>query len=187
MPNVWLLVGGVLLLLALVRDGVEGSGSGGGYRYASQIGKVGSCDGLSRYRALYVAAGDRYGVPWRLLAAQGCEESGYRSDAISYVGASGIAQLMPDTARDWGLRVVTTDYRGRAFPATVNPRLDERFAPELAIDVQARIMSRNYEDFGDWTAALAAYRSGRRAVETRGPSDGDRSYAARILARAPTL
>jgi len=180
----FLLLIGSLFLLS------RSSGSGeGSYPYADRIGKVGDCSERERYRATYQRAADRYGIEnWRVLAAQGCAESGFKPDAISYVGAAGIAQLMPGTARDWGLEVAPgVHWRGREFPSTLDPSKDERMDPAKAIDVQARIMARNYEDFGDWPAALGAYRSGRARVSERGLSEGDRNYAAKILAISATM
>lgn len=40
---------------------------------------------------------------WRLLAAQGYAESGFRNDVESWAGARGIMQLMPQTAAAYGL------------------------------------------------------------------------------------
>lgn len=41
---------------------------------------------------------------WRLLAAQGFTESRFDSTARSWAGASGVMQIMPATARSYGLR-----------------------------------------------------------------------------------
>ena len=40
---------------------------------------------------------------WRLLAAQGFAESGFRNDLVSWAGARGIMQLMPATGRAYGV------------------------------------------------------------------------------------
>lgn len=42
---------------------------------------------------------------WKLIKAQMIRESGADPDAVSPVGAKGLLQLMPDTARDLGLTV----------------------------------------------------------------------------------
>jgi membrane-bound lytic murein transglycosylase F len=41
---------------------------------------------------------------WRLLAAQVCQESRFKPDARSWVGATGLLQLMPPTAREFGVQ-----------------------------------------------------------------------------------
>lgn len=41
---------------------------------------------------------------WRLLAAQGWTESRFDSTARSWAGASGVMQIMPKTAKDFGLK-----------------------------------------------------------------------------------
>lgn len=41
---------------------------------------------------------------WRLLAAQGYTESRFDSTARSWAGATGVMQIMPKTARDFGLK-----------------------------------------------------------------------------------
>ncbi len=41
---------------------------------------------------------------WRLLAAQTFQESRFKADARSWAGAGGLLQLMPATAREFGVR-----------------------------------------------------------------------------------
>src|SRR5436309_10991531 len=41
---------------------------------------------------------------WRLLASQAFQESRFKSDAHSWAGASGLLQLMPATARQYGVK-----------------------------------------------------------------------------------
>jgi membrane-bound lytic murein transglycosylase MltF len=44
------------------------------------------------------------GWDWRLLAAQTYQESRFKPDARSWAGATGLLQLMPPTAREFGVR-----------------------------------------------------------------------------------
>ncbi|MBT9257164.1 peptidoglycan DD-metalloendopeptidase family protein [Phycicoccus sp. MAQZ13P-2] len=66
----------------------------------------------ARVRALYVAAGKRYGLPWTLLAGIGMEETRHGAvKATSSAGARGLMQFMPATWRAYG---VDGDGDGRA-------------------------------------------------------------------------
>jgi membrane-bound lytic murein transglycosylase MltF len=49
---------------------------------------------------LFHTYGDRYGVDWLLMAAQGYQESGLDQNAHSKVGAVGVMQVMPATGKD---------------------------------------------------------------------------------------
>ncbi len=55
------------------------------------------------YETLFRQYADSIGWDWELLAALAWEESHYNPEAKSYVGATGIMQLMPTTAERFGL------------------------------------------------------------------------------------
>jgi membrane-bound lytic murein transglycosylase D len=90
------------------------------------------------------------GVPEQ-LAWVAMVESSLNPRARSRAGAVGLYQLMPETAREVGLRV-----RGR---------LDDRYNAEYNTRGAARYLSRLGERFGSWTLALAAYNAGPTRVE----------------------
>lgn len=118
-----------------------------------------------KYRAQIVKAAARSGVSATLLAAQLMAESGFDSNAVSSAGAAGIAQFMPATAREWGLR---------------NP-----FDPFASISAQARFMGALLRQFHSIPLALAAYNAGPGAVSACRcvpPYPETRAYVARILA-----
>ncbi len=71
-------------------------------------------------------------------------ESGFRPDAVSHMGAQGIAQFMPGTATE----------RGLADP----------FDPVSAIDHSARLLSDHVKEFGSFGLAAAAYNAGPERV-----------------------
>ncbi|MBI4126135.1 MAG: lytic transglycosylase domain-containing protein [Deltaproteobacteria bacterium] len=88
-------------------------------------------------------------------------ESMFNPAAHSAVGASGLWQIMPSTARRYGLMV------GR--------HVDDRRDPILATRAAAKILQENYDDLGSWPLAINAYNSGlgrmRRAVTQLGTKD----------------
>lgn len=55
---------------------------------------------IARYKPIIKKYSKRYGFDWRLIAAQIAKESGFRTKARSHVGARGLMQLMPGTARE---------------------------------------------------------------------------------------
>ncbi len=73
-------------------------------------------------------------------------ESALRGDAYSPVGAAGLWQLMPGTARELGL--------------TINEDVDERLEARRATAAGIEYLRRMYDNYGDWALAMAAYNSG---------------------------
>ena len=96
----------------------------------------------------------REGVP-NQLAAVIQVESGGNPLALSPKGARGLWQLMPNTARRYGLRV--------------DDHLDERLDLEKSTESAARYLRDLYAQFGSWPLALAAYNTGelnlQRAID----------------------
>jgi hypothetical protein len=125
-----------------------------------------------RYRRLVLDAARAGGVPPVILAALLQAESGFDPAAVSAVGAVGIAQFMPATARGMGLR---------------NP-----FDPAQAIPAAGRLLGAHLRAFGAIPLALAAYNAGPGAVTRYGgipPYAETRAYVSRIMALAgdPTI
>lgn len=58
---------------------------------------------ISEYDNLFKAYAKTIDWDWKLLAAQGYVESRFDPNATSWAGAKGLMQLMPGTARNYGL------------------------------------------------------------------------------------
>lgn len=87
-------------------------------------------------------------------------ESCFNMRAYSKVGAAGVWQFMPGTARSF---------------MRIDGAVDERLDPLVASRAAARFMRQNYEKLGSWPLAINAYNHGpagmARAVSTTGTTD----------------
>lgn len=92
---------------------------------------------------------DQYGIPTQLKYLA-IVESELQSNATSCVGAKGLWQLMPVTAKELGLKI------------TGKP--DERLHTYKSTVAAAKYLRNLYADFGDWLLVLAAYNSGPGTV-----------------------
>ncbi len=73
-------------------------------------------------------------------------ESSLQPRANSHVGAVGLWQFVPGTARHYGL--------------SINGAVDERMDPYKATEAAVQLLANLYDQFGDWGLALAAYNCG---------------------------
>ncbi len=79
-------------------------------------------------------------------------ESGLQN-VTSPAGAKGFWQLMPGTAKDYGLEV--------------NKNVDERYHLEKATEAACKYLLEAKEELGSWTEAAAAYNIGRSGLKRR--------------------
>lgn len=118
---------------------------------------------------LAARVGERHGLPGEIFAAMVMTESNFNPAARSHVGAIGLTQLMPATARQLG----------------VNPH-----DPMQNLEGGARYLRAQYDRFGDWPLALAAYNAGPTRVARLGriPHITEtQNYVRKVLTRAETL
>ncbi|PHX86518.1 MAG: lytic transglycosylase [Opitutia bacterium] len=108
-------------------------------------------------RAAFIAEGVPPELVWLAEA-----ESTFNPGARSPVGARGLYQLMPETARGLGL-------------STFLP--DNRTDPEKSARAAARLLRTNYENFGSWPLALAAYNAGAGRVTRLLEKTSTKTYA----------
>jgi soluble lytic murein transglycosylase-like protein len=86
----------------------------------------------------------KHGVPEDLYLRLVQRESGWNPVAVSTKGATGLAQLMPETAEHLGVDINDA---------------------EENLEGGARYLRMMYDKFGTWELALAAYNAGPGAVE----------------------
>jgi len=102
---------------------------------------------------------EQHGVP-KEIAALPHVESSFNPAAYSKVGAAGLWQFMPSTAKRF---------------MRVDSLVDERLDPYTATEAAANLMLYNYRLLGTWPLAVTAYNHGpgglRRAQEQLGTSD----------------
>lgn len=122
-------------------------------------------DSATPYAELFNAAGAKYGVDPKLLAAVAKQESSYNPQAVSPAGARGLMQLMPATARSLGV--------------------SDPCDPAQAVDGAAKLLRDLLREFGRTDLALAAYNAGPGAVKRYDgipPYRETQNYVKRIMA-----
>lgn len=121
----------------------------------------------SRFATEIAAAATRHGVDVGLLTALVEQESSFNPQAVSPVGAQGLTQLMPATARSLGV---------------TNP-----MDPVQNLNGGAKYLAQMMREFnGDTRLALAAYNAGPGAVRRHGgipPYRETQNYVSRIMSR----
>jgi len=94
----------------------------------------------------------KHNLPPELLAIP-VIESHYRIMVKSPKGAAGLWQFMPETARNFGLKV--------------NKEVDERLDPIKSTLAAVKYFKKLYSVFGDWHLVLASYNAGHNKIITK--------------------
>lgn len=105
------------------------------------IGEINS-NVIGKYRDQFAA---EWNIPLNIARAIIKQESGGNYKAMSKVGAAGVMQLMPATAKGLGVK--------------------DRFDPAQNIWGGMKYLAQQYKQFGDWGLALAAYNAGPGPVK----------------------
>lgn len=114
--------------------------------------------------ALVEREATRIGVPVEIAKALVGAESGWDPGAVSRAGARGVMQFMPRTAAGLGI---------------------DPMDPEQAIPAGLRYLRQQYDRFGTWPYALAAYNAGPgNAARALGSWPETQDYVERVTAAA---
>lgn len=144
-------------------------------------------DSLARMENYKITIGDyleKYGVPMEIMAVP-IIESGYQNLAEvrnSKMKAAGLWQFIPQTARNYGLRV--------------DKLKDERLDVELCTDAALRYLQSNNLRFKDWHLSALAFNMGENGVQKgmnalgtrdaweliRNGYEGDKDYLPKLIA-----
>lgn len=123
-----------------------------------------------QYGPIIAHAAQANGIPVQLLTRQIGAESNFNPHARSPVGALGMMQLMPGTASGLGVT--------------------DPFDPVQNIMAGAKYLREQYDKFGSWDKALAAYNAGPGAVAKYGgipPFAETQNYVRKIMGGLPAV
>ncbi|MBE9527268.1 MAG: transporter substrate-binding domain-containing protein [Proteobacteria bacterium] len=91
---------------------------------------------ISSYDKLIKEMAKKYGFDWRLIAAQVNKESHFDPKAKSWVGASGLLQVMPRTAKQVGVSNLEDPRQGLKAGMKYMAWLDKQLGDDLPADVK---------------------------------------------------
>ncbi len=124
---------------------------------------------LSPYDDLVVKHAEHYGFDWRLIVSQMFQESRFDPNAKSWVGALGLMQVMPRTAKEFGITDLRDPDQGVHAGVQYLNWLLKRFEPELDIG------ERTWFALAAYNAGIGHVRDARRLARKKG-WDGDKWF-----------
>jgi hypothetical protein len=150
------------------------------------------------YDSIFRECGEQYGVPADRLRAHARVESNFNANAVSLVGARGLMQLMPCTAKELGLVsnpvcVKCRDGTTNCLACTSECRVQGVVAgsrdevnildPKKNVCAGALYLKLMFEKFGSWECAAAAYNAGPSAARKYScnvPFPETKNYVAKV-------
>lgn len=105
---------------------------------------------ISQYDNIFKKYAPKIGWDWRLMAAQAFMESKFKPNACSWVGARGLMQIMPRTARGYKTKVSQLN----------NPEVSVKVATELLDDLDSYLLKYVPNDKERLKFVIAAYNCG---------------------------
>ncbi|HEY7699504.1 MAG TPA: transporter substrate-binding domain-containing protein, partial [Vicinamibacteria bacterium] len=102
---------------------------------------------LSPYDEIFKKHSERYGLDWRLMAAQAYQESQFDPKAQSWAGAQGLFQILPSTGLELGFEDLSDPDSGIHAGVRYMHQILERIEPQIPLKHRLRF-------------ALAAYNAG---------------------------
>jgi membrane-bound lytic murein transglycosylase D len=112
------------------------------------------------YFSLFDKILSKYNIPCQLKYLAVIESS-LQPSMVSTAGAVGPWQIMPDEAKEYGLRTGKSDERKDFTKSTT---------------VAAKMLSKLYDHFGDWLLVIAAYNAGEGRVRQAIRKSGSTSF-----------
>ena len=120
-----------------------------GFAYDKVIGAIELSEHPREFSEAVISASQSYGVPEALIYAVIKTESSFDPDAVSFVGAVGLMQLLPDTFADLTKNFLREDLP----PSNISD-------PATNIKYGTYYLSWLYSKFGNWETVAAAYNAG---------------------------
>lgn len=136
--------------------------------------------GISTWDALFRKVGGREEVDWRLLSAIAYHESRFRAHVRSRVGAVGLMQIMPVTARHLG--VGRTEIADPETNITLAARLLEEIAAQLELSEEMASDDRLAIVLAAYNSGVGTVRNARRLAEAEGGDPEEWETVSRALA-----
>lgn len=103
---------------------------------------------IRKYKPIIKKYAKRYGFDWRLIVAQIAQESGFKEKAQSKVGAHGLMQLMPRTAKEIGheldIEYIMKSPRENITAGIYHLKKQMRYFPDSPFPDQARLALASY-------------------------------------------